>query len=234
MPWYIHINYYIFFETKQSIFMLSFKHPDYISGTAKCWYFLQSWTIFSWSGAAPRVGTSSQCLCCKYLDIRTKCWIGNKLKPNFAQKYLRMSEYLQQRHWEDVLTLKAAPDQENIVQDWRKSQRWNPKIPKTIWTYDLLILWPFSPLGLLFFEILLKFSIYINFIIFFGYQSFWRHFYVISWKGLRVSFILSLYSVRWSGSVWLLCLVHGQTNIANSTGFNWKLMTYQKVISAPL
>ena len=38
MPWYTHMNYYIFFETKQSIFKLSFKHPDYLSGTAECWY----------------------------------------------------------------------------------------------------------------------------------------------------------------------------------------------------
>ena len=102
----------------QSIFMLSFKHPDYISGTAKCWYFLQSWTIFSWSGAAPRVGTSSQCLCCKYLDIRTKCWIGNKLKPNFAHKYLSLSEYIVTRMLAFVRNDQEWSGQVRNDQDW--------------------------------------------------------------------------------------------------------------------
>ena len=33
-----------------------------------------------------------------------------------------MSKYLQRRHWEDVLTLGTAPDQEKIAHDRRKYQ----------------------------------------------------------------------------------------------------------------
>ena len=38
-----------------------------------------------------------------------------------------MSKYLQQRHWEDVPILGAAPDQEKIVHDWRKYQHTAPE-----------------------------------------------------------------------------------------------------------
>ena len=40
-------------------------------------------------------------------------------KNNVFGHFVWMSEYLQHRHWDDVLILGAAPDQEKIVHDWR-------------------------------------------------------------------------------------------------------------------
>ena len=96
MPWYIHINYYIFFETKQSIFMLSFKHPDYISGIAEFWYFLQWWT----GTGQPSLGQEQaqgrkHSLSVFAANIRTSehnVGLAKKLKHNIAHKYLSLSE----------------------------------------------------------------------------------------------------------------------------------------------
>ena len=97
MPWYIHINYYIFSETKQSIFMLSFKHPDYISGIAEFWYFLQSWT----GTGQPSLGQEQaqgwkHPLSVFAANIRTSehnVGLAYKLKHNIAHKYLSLFEY---------------------------------------------------------------------------------------------------------------------------------------------